>query len=473
MTRFLGAILLVMPFLLKAQVVTVSEPITLHDEIGYHVLGSIKGQVLLLRDLTTSFEVEAFDQSLRQSWTKSLELDKFNPELLEAPGQENGFSVIYRYRKRGHHFLKIHHYDPAANLVDSATVKDLGSYFNAPSYELVLSENKKMALVFSVERLTQFHVMAIDIANMELLWETAYSRVGFTTPEDFREILVDNRGNMYLVFETENRKSQREKHQIEMLSYGPNFGQMTQTNVPMEEKLTFDDQFVFDNANGHLVGAGLYSDETVGRTAGYFYVSVNFAPKAEYVLAFHKFQEESISAMAGKSGQEGKGLTEMAMRELVLRRDGGVLLIAERTKIYERQSGVMTRNAFDRYNRFIVDYYFEDMVIATVHPDGNKHWEKVIHKKQYSQDDDAMYSSFFIMKSPQKLQLIFNDEIRNENTVSAYVISPEGNLARTSVFNTESQDLKLRFRDSVQVSGSEIIVPSERRSRLKLVRVSF
>ena len=71
------------------------------------------------------------------------------------------------------------------------------------------------------------------------------------------------------------------------------------------------------------------------------------------------------------------------------------------------------------------------------------------------------------------MRLIYNDEIRNENTVSEYIIKGNGEFDRNSILNTASQELRLRFRESMQVAANEILVPSERKSRLKLVRLSF
>ena len=128
---------------------------------------------------------------------------------------------------------------------------------------------------------------------------------------------------------------------------------------------------------------------------------------------------------------------------------------------------------YKRQGRYTVDHYYEDLFLFSVHPDGEHHWEKILHKKQFSQDDDAAFSSFFLVKTPQRLRLIYNDEIRNENTVSEYIIKGSGEYDRNSILNTASQELRLRFRESKQVAYNEIIVPSERKSRLKLVRMQF
>jgi len=84
-----------------------------------------------------------------------------------------------------------------------------------------------------------------------------------------------------------------------------------------------------------------------------------------------------------------------------------------------------------------------------------------------------MYSSFLLFKTPERLRLLFNDEIKQENTVGGYEVTGNGYIERKTVFNTDYQKLKLRFRDGVQVSNEECIIPSERSNRLNLVRIVF
>jgi hypothetical protein len=120
-----------------------------------------------------------------------------------------------------------------------------------------------------------------------------------------------------------------------------------------------------------------------------------------------------------------------------------------------------------------VDYYYDDVFAISIHPDGQEHWKQIMHKKQYSQDDDAAYSSYFLLKTPSALRVIFNDEAKYETTVSEYVLTGGGKADRNAVMSTESQKLRLRFRDAVQVAANELIVLSESRSKLKLVRVTY
>ncbi len=69
--------------------------------------------------------------------------------------------------------------------------------------------------------------------------------------------------------------------------------------------------------------------------------------------------------------------------------------------------------------------------------------------------------------------MIFNDEIKFENTVSEYVLRGTGQFDRNSILSTENLQLRLRFREGVQTSPERILVPSERRGRLRIARIDL
>jgi hypothetical protein len=139
----------------------------------------------------------------------------------------------------------------------------------------------------------------------------------------------------------------------------------------------------------------------------------------------------------------------------------------------ERRSGATNRNFYDSGARAVIDYYYDELIVISVHPDGETHWKSILHKKQYSQDDNGIYSSYFLFKTPGNLRFLFNDEIRQENTVSEYVLNALGEYNRKGLLSTEHLDLKLRFKDAVQVDANAVVVPSERRNRLKLMKLVY
>lgn len=462
-----------LPIIAFSQKITVSEQITLRSDIAYELIGSLGGRVLLFRDKNTTFEVAGFDQNMQEAWSKELELDQRQPRTIGVVGRKLDFSVIYQYRMKSHTLVKVHKYGAGANLVDSATVMDLGALFYTPNFVFVRSEDRSKGLIYYIEKQNLIKAFAFDLDEVKLLWETALQLDDFNIYQNFRQMIVDNEGNMTLILEQDNFRSKRDAHLFEAYTYNGRARQLLKYELPMNGRLTYDVKFTYDNVNGLLVGGGLYSDKNLGRADGFFYLSADpYAPE-NYRLSFSEFDGDFVAAVLGKEADRSHGIAEAEVTDIVLRMDGGILLINERNRTFERRAASVNRTFYDVNGRFAVDYYYDEVFVISIHPSGEAHWKTVLHKKQYSQDDSGMYSSYFLFRTPTSLRFLFNDEIKYENTVSEYVLKGNGDFERNSLLSTENLKLRLRFRDALQVSSTELIVPSERRNRLRLVKLEF
>jgi len=459
-----------------AQEISLTKEISLHNDVGYDLIGTFKGRTLLFRDKSDSYEVKGYDEKMIEVWEKELEFDKRSTKILGSvtPNLEE-FNIFYTFRKKGHPYLKVHKYDIAANMVDSMLVRDYGFKTYTPSLKMITSEDKTKVVFYYIENYKDIHALAFDMVKMEILWEHEFKDVISGYNRDLNELLVSDEGLMYLVILRNNYSSRTKPHYYEVHEYGLGQSETVIYNIDIQEYLTYDVRFVCDNMNGGLVGGGLYSQKNRGRSLGYFYLNVPERDHKNYTLEYHSFDEEFIREFMDKEEGKGKvkGIIDTELQEIVLRRDGGILLIGERHKDSERNRSTSAEPYNNRYGRFVQDFFYEHLFVISIHPSGEEHWKKVLHKKQYSYDDDAIFSSYFLLKTAGKLRLLFNDEVKNDNTVSEYVLNGLGTVERNSIMNTENQSLKLRFRDALQVNAKELIVPSEHRHRLRLVKISF
>lgn len=465
-----------------SQEITISAEVPLRSDQSYSIIGKFKEKLLLYRDKGSEFEIQAFNNDmLGLSWTKELELDKKRPEVLDVLGLEDYFYVMYKYKSKGNSIIKVHKYNEAANLVDSAVVFNYGKRFYSPDPELIYSESKKTILIYFTEYFTNIEVAVFSLEKMELLWNNEFKPKDLNFGTDFYQMLVDNEGGMHMVMNRDNDRYKKDKpHHFEFMYQPPTDVSTTTFSVELESKLSYDAFFKIDNLNRTIVGCGMHSAKNKGRTQGYYFMKIPYEDPQNHTLSFYEFKQEFMEQLVDKKVKVTKGLFDVGIQDIVLRRDGGAVLICEQLKNFERNSGTnnnlnTTRSYYNarEVGRYAVDHYYEDLFLFSIHPDGEHHWEEILHKKQFSQDDDAAFSSFFLVKTPRKLRLVYNDEIRNENTVSEYTIEGSGTFDRNSIMNTASQDLRLRFRESKQVAANEIIVPSERKSKLKLVRMLF
>jgi hypothetical protein len=462
----LFVILACMP--LQGQNIVVSEEVPLKNDYAYEIIGKLNGNILLFRDMQNQYEVHAFDQELRWRWQRVIAFEKRNAQVIAVVPGDTSFHVIYGYRDKGDYYLKHNHYDAHVRVIDSTTISVIKSLYFAPRFLYALSEDRTKVLLFRTDKETELQVGAYDVYKKKMLWRKKLLFQNGSIRRDFRQMLVSDEGDMFLIMDHERSSRRRKEFAIIRVEAGDRV--MRKRYAVLENYTAYDMHAAYDNLNKRLALAGLYSEKSITRSQGLYMFTMGLHDKNVdlHLIPFHPALLEEIH---GKEVSTKKGLSDFRVKEIIFRQDGGALLIAEMHKEYNRRPSVPGH--VDYGPNGWVDYYLEDLLVYSVNADGTDHWNTVLHKKQYSQDDDAMYSSFFVFKSPEKIHLIYNDEIRNENTVSEYVLRGNGYYKRNSVFSTNYQRLMLRFRDGLQIAYNECIVPSERNNRLNLVRITF
>lgn len=473
----LALCILIVPFIQVgfAQSVVVSDNMFMKSSGWYQVVGRLKDRVLLLvQTYDKRYEVRGFDKDMKLKWTKELAFDHKRPKLLNITATNKYFTITCKYPEKQNTIIKAYRFDAGANLKDSVLILDYErpSSFIVPEFFTAQSEDKSKLLVYYFEHQNRINAISFDLQSMQTIQHFKFFAEGIVLESDFFQGLITDKGEVFFIAAKGNQKSTREDHvyDIFMANHEADSVSLTFYSLSMEGKLTFDIIFSYDNMNNKIVAGGLYSEKTKTKSVGYFYLSVSPQTPNYYKLVFESFEDDFVSRFLGKQVNASKGLSEAVIREVILRHDGGILMIAEQATRSERQ--VLGSGAFGAgYGHVYFDFYYDDMFVISIHPDGKTHWKNILHKKQYSYDDDAAFSSFLLLKTPKTLSFIFNDEIKPENTVSEYVLRGDGNFDRYSILNTKNKKLKLLFRRGVQIGVNEFIVPSEYRNRFNLVYI--
>ncbi len=464
--------------IISGQKVTVSDEIQLRNDLSYDLVGKVDSLVILFRDRGNKYEIKTFDNNLKHKEDIEVTLSDKGCTILATIPRDTSFFVMYSYRSKGDYYIQADQINSRGTIISADTVKVYESMIFNPDIKVARSEDKSKILFFSVHEQHELRVALYDIRERKTLYNRTILFKETDLKDDFRSMLVTNTGDYIIVFEKNNFRSKKDKHIFEVHS----FNIYTESNIayviPVFRLVSFHSKFVYDNVNKQLIGGGIYTQKNLSKAEGIYFVQHVLKPgAAEKVNAFPfeaKFDEE-----IKRRSKDKNEFNQLQVTDIALRQDGGMLLITEIKKEYERRatySGAPNRGFNSPYGfraPLLVDYYYEDMALFSISKDGSLDWSDVLHKKQYSHDDDGMYSSFFLFKNPSKLRLIYNDEISAENTVSEYIVQGNGQYQRKSVLSTEYVRLQLRFRDALQVSSNTFIVPSQRSLRLNLVKVEY
>ncbi len=458
-----------------AQNIKVSERISMHNDENIEIIGQIGEQLIILRDRPDNTELIGYNAEMIKQYSKKIKLETRRPRLQKFLTKKDHFTLVYKYIKRNNIHLIAHKYDEQSDLIDSATINIIELKGTTTfSKEIVVSRNKRYLLIHDTDQNSRVYAMVYDLEEMKLIWNKTFRPALVDYEKDFLEALIDNQGNAYFVFEKDNRRSKNIDSRFEIFQYNFEQNQPKQYPISMQGRLWFDIDFVIDDLNNKLLASGMFTDNRFGEANGTFYLKIDPNQPDNSAATFHPFDAKFVMSVIGKEIKKNEGFGEVDIQDLVLRSDGGVLLIAERNRMYSRRA--YTYNNYDALNQngaYRNDYYYNDIILFSIGPTGEIQWVEILRKRQFSQDDSGIYSSFFLMKGKRNLRFLYNDEIKYDTNVYEYVVSGTGSYDRNNVLNTDKDNLSLRFKEGIQIASNTVIIPSVRRGDLKLVRMSF
>lgn len=470
-------LLIVLPLWSKvsvAQRVTVSDELAIKNDVAYDLLGLAEDQILLYRDKGNQHILEVFTEDLKFLFDRELYLDEKRSEVLGLVRQGSNFILFSSYRKKDKYTLAANLFDKNGDPIDTAYIINEEEDFEPRSFQFSTSEDKSKSLFYAASSNKLFHLFVVDNDSLSLLWNQDILITDYEVRSDFQGAFVTNTGEVNVLYYDDTKESQKDEPQF-LLVGAVETGDVYINRFIVKKKYVVDVTCRYDNKNNNFIIAGLASDEREYDADAYFFVSKQVSTLEEVnTVGFRNFDATFIEEVYGKKLGKNKRLDDFVTRDVIVRNDGGIILVTEMEKEFYRRSSFNTVAAnADGYGRGWVDIYTEDMILIAISQDGTEDWKKILYKKQFSQDDGGAFSSFFIFKNPSRLRLIYNDEIKNNITVSEYVVDPLGRHERNSLLSTEYQNLKIRWREGVQISPSAMLVPSENNFRLSLVKVDY
>jgi hypothetical protein len=323
--------------------------------------------------------------------------------------------------------------------------------------------------------------------DLNLVWEKKctlpYSEDLF---EDER-YKIDNEGNAYilgLVYKEKavSKRKGKPNFKYQLISYKSNGTVYNEYPIELPGKFITDMQIAINDKND-IICAGFYSNVGTFSVNGSYYMYIDGQNGDISRKNFKEFDIDFITQnmtereaeRTKKKEKKGKDveLYEYDLDDLVIRDDGGVILIGEQffinvfTTTYTNSNG--STSTTTTYH-----YYYNDIVVININPDGKIDWAKKIPKYQESINDGGTYSSYALGFLDDKLFFLFNDNPKNltntgdgklknynpnrESIVALVVMENDGNFKKEALYKMKRSDILIRPKLSQQVTDSEMIL---------------
>ncbi len=459
---------LTLTFALHAQQVQVSDHDNVANELDYQLIGRFDDQVLLYRKTETKFYVQSFSyENLQHNWVKTIEFDHKEVTPFKIVPHKHSFSILYYYHQKGDTYVRGCEFSKTAEEMLDFPMGTFDGSFSLRRQHTTQAANKRYLVVYLPLYNGSIEVVNFDFDQKKTLWQQRLSYPGLTYMQHFKQLLVNNKGEVYTVYTQYNNKRQRKKHQFVIHRMDPS-GDSQEQIIPFYEYQSYDMSIQYDEINHRLVAAGLYATEQTNLSNGIFYFNTDF--RTVPTVQTSALEEGFMRSLTGKRKKKLIGIQNFAICQVVLRKDGGALLIAEQRFSYESTA------AFYEEERDIpqADYLYENILVASIHPSGKVYWKDVLFKSQSSENDEGRYSSFFTVKTNSNIRFVYNNDISWDTSIFEYVINSQGQVRRNVVTHQERKNgLLPQLSSGLQVSASEMLALSERDQKLRVLKINY
>ena len=366
-----------------------------------------------------------------------------------------------------------------------------GTFFNRGSFAYDLSRGKGMLSVTAITRdeknVPQKFKIVVMNDQIAKQWEKEITLPYASNLFEEERTVVDDNGNVYMLGRlykdkvVEKRKGEP-NYAYKILSY------RDQGNTTKEYNIALKDNFITDlgfniTDDGHIVCGGFYSEKGTFSIKGTYFMLVD-ANTEEIVNQGTKAFEPGFLElfMSDEKAKKGKELYNYDLNNLIVRSDGGVLMLAEQYYVtsYTYYSGTTSRTTYY--------YHYNDVIAVNVNPDMTIEWATKIPKKQVTADDGGYFSSFEYAVAHDKIYLIFNDNpdnleeadpkrIKNFNGKSSVAtlvtINGDGKWNKSLLFSNRDEGVILRPKVCEQIADNQFFLYAEKHKNYVIGRIDL
>ncbi len=455
-----------------AQVVQISAEISLKNDFAYYVIPSENGRISLFRDKAFRLSFQTLDEQFNWSTETDITLPGKKWRLLEIYKHKNMFGFLVQTKLEDQSYLLYQVIDANGQVQRTDSIIKADQFDFSSSIRPFTSEDDQLLGLVYLNNNDQYELLVYHRYRGEVILKVNATEFLSYKHNNVQDLVVTDHAEVFLLSLQNEGGLIRKKVGVRLTKLS-NKGIIEMDHVVnFDNELPLDFILKYDHKMSTLHLCGVYAEKNGNHSEGYYAITWNQAA-GKLEPKFFKFSEELYLEWTGK-GRKKESNFHLISQQISFREDGSLLLFLESNKELGRKSnyGPLSEGGGPSMGRW-VDYYYDDIIVVCLDKNAKVEWEKVLHKKQYSQDDDGLFSSFFLMSTEDYLRVIFNDEIKNESTVSEYLLLSDGRQLRKSVLNTSFKNLNLRFIDALQLNADELLVPSENNGKLSLVKISF
>lgn len=482
----------------SAQQITYTQPDNNDTRsMNFDIIGKIDGNYLIYKNVRNNHAISVYNEQMDV-------LDKVNLKFLGDKTLNVDFVsypefawMIYQYQSRNIIYCSAVKINGEGKLLTDPIVLDTSSvnfFAEKKIYTTIASEDKKQIMVFKIQKKNDrfnFTTLLFDDAltlKHRSRIETDYQDKKYL----FSDFLLSNEGNF--VFTAGNRSSSRDYiEELSLITKSPDADSFEVTPIDINDRFVDDIKLKIDNLNRHYILNSFYYLRKRGNTEGLFTAVISEGDNGIISRVFAKISDDLRASLRAK-GNNKTALNDFFIRDVILKNDGGFLLMAEDFYTESRYSpwnrwnymyGSPFYSPYYYYSPYYSPYYnpyyngyndtrfyYNNILVLSLDSTGQYDWTKVVNKSQFDDQSDNSLS-YALMITGGKLHFLFNELSRRTQILNERTIDGDGDIERNPPMHNLDRGYTFMPRYARQVSASEIIIPCMYRNYISFAKIQF
>ncbi len=448
----------------------------------YSVVGKTGGRLFTYRSGSDGYFLDIYDDSMNRLAT--VILDFFPPKIYETRfvTYPDRILVLYQALESG----KIVQYgavlDEQGRLIKrpvalaQASMGVFGQ--NREYFKSAVSENKSSIVVYNLTAKgsnLQFSATWTDSG----LTAKKKTQATFEAPAKLAAgsgIVLDNGTVCLTAFTPSGSRDYAER--LWLLTIKPEDRSFKHAQFDLEDNYATGSYIKADPISKRIYLGGFYSEKKAGNYDGLLF--------GYYDLNTHTIQQQRLiplddrtRAAAGERNQK-KAFNNYFVRNVIVKNDGGFVMIAEnfflssRNSAYSPRWGYYSMYAYGPFMGATVrEYYYGDILVISYDANGSREWQSFIRKDQYSQEDGGVFSSFALLNTGGSLGFLFNDYNAVRSRIQLASVDANGQIAMRSLAAGTNEDPDWLPRAGKQVAAREMVIPCLYKRQICFAKIIF
>lgn len=493
--------------------------------LNFEIIGKIGENILVHKNIRDLHHIAVYDASMNLIDKVKFDFVPDRAKILSTDfiNYPNFMYLFYQYQQKGIVYamaLKIDgNGNKMGNPIQLDTTNNMNYTVENKIYSFIYSEDKQKIVAFKISTKNDKEHVVISLMFNKELQQVEKVRVPISMPErnDFlSEFGVDNDGGIVCL--KQSGTSQNDNINKIALLLKPAGSIHFKVNELKINKIYLDDTRVkIDNLNKHYLITSFFSKMRRGNVDGLYYTLWDIEQNKELLNATTLFTDEYRDDVKGPDASLKSAFNDFYLKNLVLRKDGGFMIVAESAYVSTRGN---TLNRWDymngspfynpmsggnyfgsAYNYYSLNntmglypwgngynswgnynnsnmgnnvnrYYADNVAIISFEPNGKMEWSNVIRKTQYDDNTDN-YIGYGLINSGNQIHFLFNLQDKKSNNLSDQTMSPLGQIDRNPTIKNLDRGYDFMPRHAKQVGARMAIVPCMYRGYTCFSKIEF